>query len=289
MPMTEIEEESRADFLGTVVFFCVLMLLVAIVLGLGLRWWVALPLIHENSQLKREAESQSNFLTIITHELKTPLSSIIAFVELWKKRGVTGVTQDECVEEIENNSKTLLSLVNNLLNTARLDEGSIVPVKEDTDIYDVVYLVRAVANPIAKRKGIELTYSIEPEIPIFSTDREMLRQIILNLVSNALRYTTSGGSVCLALSYGDKVMKVVVSDTGAGISADELPHVFDRFANAGRSIQSGEGGTGLGLSIVKRYVEMLGGSVQAESKLGVGSVFTVCLPVEPCEDESDFS
>ncbi|WP_172623465.1 ATP-binding protein [Arabiibacter massiliensis] len=287
LPMDAIVAESNADLAGTVTFFCVLMAAVTAVLFWGLRRWVTAPIISENDMLRRDAESQSNFLSIITHELKTPLSSILAFTELWKRGGHADRDVDrELVEEIETNSHVLLSMINNLLDTAKMDEGSLALAEEDLDVYDVVGLVKSTAGPLAKRRGVSLAASIAPGTPIVRTDREMLRRVILNLVSNALRFTGEGGSVSLRLSYGEGVLTVEVQDTGAGIPEDRLATVFDRFVSAPGSEVSGEGGTGLGLSIVKRYAEMTGGWVKAESEQGRGSTFTVVLPM-PARSEED--
>lgn len=281
LPMGTIQAEPHADLAAAVVFFCVLMAVVTVILGWGLSRWVAFPIVSENDKLRREAESQSNFLSIVTHELKTPLAAIIALTELWRRR-CSSATEEEAriMDDIEMNSHLLLGQINNVLDTVRLDEGCLGANVEDVDVYDVVALVRRVAEPLSLRQGISFTATVEPGIPIVRADREMLRRISMNLVGNAVRYTDAGGSVALCLSWRAGVLVIDVRDTGAGIAPEEIPFVFDRFVSKPGSQHTGEGGTGLGLSIVKRYAEAVGGSVEVRSELGCGSQFVVELPLE---------
>lgn len=184
------------------------------------------------------------------------------------------------MDDIEMNSHLLLGQINNVLDTVRLDEGCLGANVEDVDVYDVVALVRRVAEPLSLRQGVSFTATVQPCIPIVRADREMLRRISMNLVGNAVRYTDAGGSVALCLSWRAGVLVIDVRDTGAGIAPEEIPFVFDRFVSKPGSQHTGEGGTGLGLSIVKRYAEAVGGSVEVRSELGCGSQFVVELPLE---------
>lgn len=184
------------------------------------------------------------------------------------------------MDDIEMNSHLLLGQINNVLDTVRLDEGCLGANVEDVDVYDVVALVRRVAEPLSLRQGTSFTATVEPGIPIVRADREMLRRISMNLVGNAVRYTDAGGSVSLRLSWRAGVLVIDVQDTGAGIAPEEIPFVFDRFVSKPGSQRTGEGGTGLGLSIVKRCAEAMGGSAEVRSELGRGSQFVVELPME---------
>lgn len=283
LPMGVIEAESRADLVAAVVFFCILMLTVTVLLGWGLSRWVTAPIVSENDKLRREAESQSNFLTIVTHELKTPLAAIVALTELWRRRG--GAAQDsDIVDDIEMNSQILLGQINNLLDTAKMDEGSFALVVEDVDIYDVVAAVRRVADPLAQSKEIAFTAIVAPGVPVVRADREMLRRVMLNLVGNAIRYTEAGGAVVLRLSCERGMLVIAVLDTGEGIAPQDVARVFDRFVGKPGSQRTGEGGTGLGLSIVKRYAEAADGTAEVRSEVGRGSEFTVRIPVEAAEE-----
>ena len=274
LPMEAIEREEEQDFIATVVFFCALMVALTAVLGWGLRRWVTHPVMSENKELRREAESQSNFLTIVTHELKTPLSAILAFSDLLKKPQRDAGQTIEIANEIEGNANELLSMINNVLDTAKFEEGSMALHEDDVDVCDVVAVVRAAAAAV-----------VVPGTPIVRADREMLRRISMNLVGNALQHTESGDSVVLRMSYARGSLVIEVEDTGCGIEAERLPGIFDRFSSGRDAARSGEGGTGLGLFIVRNYAEAVGGSVHVESEIGRGSAFSVLLPLQPVEGE----
>lgn len=285
LPMDAIEREEEQGFMATVVFFCALMVALTVVLGWGLNRWVTHPVISENEKLRREAESQSNFLTIVTHELKTPLSAILAFSDLLKKPERDAAQNIEIANEIEENANDLLSMINNVLDTAKFEEGSMALHEDDVDVCDVVAVVRAAAAPIAKRTGVDFVAIVAPGVPIVRADREMLRRISMNLVGNALQHTESGDSVVLRMSYACGSLTIEVEDTGCGIEAERLPNIFERFSSGRDAAQSGEGGTGLGLFIVRNYAEAVGGSVHVESEIGRGSVFSVLLPLRSVESE----
>jgi signal transduction histidine kinase len=289
MPMDSILAEARIDLVGAVFFFCVLMGSVAVVLVWGLRAWVTEPIMTENAKLHRESEDQSNFLTIITHELKTPLSSILAFTELWKEQSSDDSPERmELVDEVETNGRVLSDMINNVLDTARLEAGTLSLAQDELDVYDLAVLVKSTMGPLAKKKGVAFSIRILPNTPVLQADGEVLRRIVVNLVNNALRFTGAGGSVELSLGYecGSLVMRV--QDTGIGIPKERLPHIFDRFVSAAGSETTSEGGTGLGLSIVRHFSTMMGGSVSVESEVGCGSVFTVLLPVPVFPQDDDF-
>ncbi len=285
LPMDAIENEASADLTSAIVFFCVLMVVLTAVLGWGLRRWVTHPIMSENVELRREAESQSNFLTIVTHELKTPLSAILAFSDLLKKPNRPEAEKSEIASEIEGNAHELLSMVNNVLDTAKFEEGSLVLHVDDVDVRDVVGAVRSVARPLAERSGVHFSASVARTVPVVKADREMLRRVCMNLVGNALQHTGEGGDVSLNVSYDGGVLAIIVSDTGAGIDPARLEAIFDRFSTGRDAARSSEGGTGLGLFIVKKYAEAAGGSVSVESELGVGSTFIVAIPAASAEEE----
>lgn len=288
MPMDSIIADARANLLSTVVFFCVLMGVVTLILTLGLRLWVAAPIIGENEKLRRESEDQSNFLTIMTHELKTPLSSILAFTELWKERAAEATPEDrELVSEVETNGRVLLDMINNVLDTAKLEAGTLTLARDEIDVFDLAAQVKATMGPLARRKGVSLTVRVDEAAPLFMGDEEVLRRIVVNLVNNALRFTDTGGRVELQLSFEDGRFIARVSDTGIGIPADQLDQVFDRFVSAPHSETTSEGGTGLGLSIVRNFATMMGGTVGVRSTVGEGSQFTVTLPLSVIEGSGE--
>ncbi len=288
IPMADLYAQARGDTFRTVVLFVALMAGLSLVGLWGTRRFVSRPLVQTNARLKGESEAQSNFLTIMSHELKTPIASIIAFTELWRRADVErSAEESRLVDEVQTNSKVLLEMVDNVLDTARLEAGAMRVVPGPVDVVDLASLVRSTMGPLAAGKGVGLAIEVGPGIPVVRADREALRRITVNLVNNALRYTPAGGSVKLAFSYSDERLRIEVEDTGVGISADMLPHVFDRFVSAEGSAQTSEGGSGLGLYIVRGFAERMGGEARVRSVQGQGSTFTVEVPAPACEDEGD--
>ena len=286
MPMDSIIADAKADLVSTVVFFGVLMGSVTLVLALGLRTWITAPIVDENKKLRHEAEDQSNFLTIITHELKTPLSSILAFTELWKERMPDDSPESRAlVNEVETNARVLLAMINNVLDAAKLEAGTLSLAQDEFDVYDLAGQVKATMGPLAKKKDVSFKVKVSPDTPLLLGDEEVLRRIVVNLVNNALRFTDSGGWVELQLAYREGRFVICVCDNGCGIPAEQLDHVFDRFVSAPHSETTSEGGTGLGLSIVRNFSTMMGGNASVKSLEGEGSCFTVELPLPAIPDE----
>lgn len=290
IPIEAYQEEAKASQRGSLGFFVLLATAIALVLCLALRRWVASPLERANVRLQSENEEKSNFLAIMSHELRTPLASIIAFTDIWEKTTREKDSNEaRLVREIKENSLVLLGMVNNTIDVARLEAGKFEVQYDDVDLVDVVNAVFSVAEPLAIRQGVALTKAIEPAIPIIRSDWEALRKILLNLVSNALKYTDDGGSVHVDVQMDPSLGSIVlaVRDTGIGIASEDFERIFNRFTQASASGTSSEGGSGLGLFLVKSLVEKLGGSVSVQSVLGEGSVFSVTLSYESAYDEDD--
>ncbi len=285
MPMDTITEEANRDLTGTLIFFFILMAAVGIILIVAMRKLVTKPIISTTNQMMHELEEQSRFLAIVSHELKTPLSAIIAFSDLWEAEHSESTSKEMTyVKEVKANGQTLLSLVNNLLDAAKLDSGAFSLDYDEIDVYDVVNSVRSSIDPLAKKKNVVFETFVEPDTPIVMGDADVLRRIAVNLASNALRYTDSEGNVRLSIGYENGCIVIQVSDTGIGIPNDLLPHVFDRFVSATNTESSSLGGVGLGLYIVKSFADLMGGSVEAKSEMGKGSTFVVRLPLPTFEE-----
>ena len=234
-----------------------------------------------NELLKQENRYKSDFLAIVSHELRTPLTSIIAFAELMED----SVPEDNDLahrqlEEIGKNGRILLEMVDNVLETARIQAGSERLNLELVDVNDVVGMVEASNRSMALKCGIEFATHVAADVPLLLSDWEKLRRVLVNLVSNAIKFTEEGGRVrvdvrCDAQGAG---VLIEVSDNGIGIPPDKHALVFERFTQENMSTVRRYGGSGLGLSLVKDLVTMLGGTVTLESALGEGSTFTVWLP-----------
>lgn len=303
IPVNSYVKEAGEEQQRSLVFFIGLALLVAVVLSLLLRRWVAAPLERANEQLAHENEDQSNFLAIMSHELRTPLSSIIAFTDIWEKSDrVKDPEEERLVGKIKDNSHVLLSMVNNTIDVARLEAGRLEVALDEVDLVDVLAAVFAVAEPLAIKKGVALTKSIDPTVPVMHSDGEALRKILLNLVSNAVKFTDEGGSVAVTarMTEGGEQVLIEVSDTGIGVTPEDCERIFDKFSQAkhqaadkavvgvgGRADKAGKSpGSGLGLYLVKCLTERLGGCVKLHSTVGKGTVFTVTVPVSSVEDAS---
>ncbi|MDX2075055.1 MAG: GAF domain-containing protein [bacterium] len=228
---------------------------------------------------------KSQFLANMSHELRTPLNSIIGYSEVLLD-GVDGeLTPDaeEDVTAIHNSGKHLLSLINEILDLAKIEAGEMRLDRKPLDLTAYIKEIVQTAQVLVKDKPVVLEMVQETEIPLVSADAIRLRQIIWNLVSNAVKFTESG-SVRIHLNHHDNnSVSIIVKDTGVGISEDKLGLVFERFSQVDGSSTRRAGGTGLGLTITKQLVEMHNGQIFVESEFGKGSTFWFTLPVHEGE------
>lgn len=234
-----------------------------------------------NKRLIDDNRFKSDFLAMMSHELRTPLAASMAFSNILKEHRCDQSEEEVCLwREVETNNKTLLSLINNILEMARIDAGKESLHLGFVDIGDVVGLLQASVEPLAQQKGLCMEYLIDEGVPLFVADSEKLRRIVENLLSNAVKFTPEGGGIKMVVRFEALRRRVVfeVIDTGVGISSEALPHVFERFTQVDSSAERMQGGSGLGLALVRELAEMHGGSVSAESTVGVGSTFAVEIP-----------
>ena len=232
---------------------------------------------------KERAESadrvKSAFLASMSHELRTPLNSIIGFtgIMLQELAGPLSQEQKKQLSMVQNSSRHLLNLINDVLDISKIEAGqlslSISTFKIQTSIDKMTELVM----PMAKKKGLDLFVDIAEDIGTATTDQRRLEQIILNLLTNALKFTERG-HVRLQCRLKHNEILLTVSDTGIGISPEELPSLFQPFHQIDTGLARKHEGTGLGLSICKKLIEMMGGKINVESKLGKGSSFSVLFP-----------
>ncbi len=245
-----------------------------------------------NRALREENEYKSTFFATMSHELRTPLSSIISYANVLLRTHDLDSETRAILEGIKRNGKDLLTSVNNVLDAARLEAKRFDVTFEVVDLVDLAAVIESTVSPIAREKGVDFRIEVEPSVPLIRTDPEILRKVLLNLLSNAIKFTDVGGSVVASMGTRDAGRAVVaeVSDTGVGISPDDLATVFERFKQVDSSSSRSYGGSGLGLSLVKEMVELLGGTVSVRSECGKGSSFTVTVPCKPsCEATSRMS
>jgi signal transduction histidine kinase len=223
--------------------------------------------------------AKSRFLASMSHELRTPLNAIIGFTRL-VSRNSEGLPdrQVDNLSKILVSSEQLLSLIDEILDLSRVEAGEVTVDVAETQIVDVLEEVSDSLQPLIDRPGVKLFVEAAPGLPQIVTDRDKVKQILLNLVSNAIKYTDEG-SIALRAEATDGRLRVGVSDTGVGIPADELGRIFEEFHRADETSARRRTGTGLGLAISRRLARALGGDVTVKSKLGTGSTFTLDLPL----------
>jgi len=242
--------------------------------GGGVIWTV-----RDVSERARLERAKTEFVATASHELRSPLTSIKGYVELLgSSKGLTP-RQSEFVRIILLSADRLVDLVNDLLDVAKLEANNVQLVRRSTDLGEVLAEVAELIAPRLAEKHQTLDLDVGGRLPHAYVDAARVRQIVTNLLTNAHIYTAEGGRLALRLRAGAQGLSIVVSDTGRGMTAAERSRVFERFYR-GEGPRA-ETGTGLGLSIVKSLVDLHGGSVDLESEVGVGTTFTVNLPVAP--------
>ncbi|MEJ7810169.1 MAG: HAMP domain-containing sensor histidine kinase [Gemmatimonadaceae bacterium] len=224
--------------------------------------------------------AKSEFLAAMSHELRTPLNAIVGYAELMEMgiHGPVTPAQQENLQRIRRSQRVLLALVNDVLNFAKLESGRLQYVIEDVPAHELVTGIEALVLPQldAKRLSYELTCSEGDTI--VRADHEKVRQIILNLLTNSIKFTEPGGRVTLSCHARDRAVLLRVVDSGIGIPADKLEAIFEPFVQVDRALTRSHGGAGLGLAISRDLARAMGGEVSVQSVLGEGSVFTLSLP-----------
>lgn len=238
----------------------------------------------DNARLYREAQeanqTKMDLLAVISHDLRTPLNSIIGHSDLLAL-GIPEKLSEGCLQSVERiriGAKHLLYLIDELLSFARLEAGREEVRVRPVDVPDLGREVAAVVEPLVVERGLAFHLDVPNGPLVLRTDGDRLRQVLLNLVGNAIKYTREGEVRLEVRPRGDGTIDFRVRDTGIGISPEHVEHVFEPFWQADPTQRSADGGTGLGLSVVRRLVTMLGGSATVTSELGRGSTFAVCLP-----------
>jgi signal transduction histidine kinase/CHASE3 domain sensor protein/ActR/RegA family two-component response regulator len=230
------------------------------------------------SEAERAARLKDDFVSTLSHELRTPLNAILGWIGVLKQQQ-SPETLAKAIDVIDRNSRRQSQMVDDLLDVSRIMSGKLRLDVQRVDVASVIEEAVASAQPAADAKGVRLV-KVLGSAAIIQGDPGRLQQIIWNLVSNAIKFTPRGGLVQVTLRKVDSHVQVQVSDSGQGITADVLPHVFQRFRQGDASATRHHGGLGLGLAIAKNLVEMHGGSVEAASAgEGLGSVFSVRLPL----------
>jgi len=240
-----------------------------------------LVLTEQNRQQTVEGHARARFLASMSHELRTPMNAIIGFTSLLLEDPDLELSDRHrrSLERVSRNARDLLELINNVLDLSKIEAGRMNVFSEAADLRMVVERAVAVAEPLREGRSIRLTVDVENALPVMRTDRTKLQQVLINLLSNALKFTKEGEVKVTAKRVGGELISIAVSDTGIGIAEADLPRIFDEFRQ-GAAGRGGKTGTGLGLTITRKLVELLGGEIHVSSQLGQGSTFTVTLPTE---------
>jgi len=232
-------------------------------------------------ELEQASALKSQFLANVSHELRTPLNAIIGYTHLMLE-GVSGdltTGQRDKLNRVDSNARHLLAIINDLLDITRIESGKMPIQVERVLLAELIDEVMAEVEPLIARTKLAVTRALAPHVPEIRTDRQKVKQIVLNLLSNALKFTPQG-SVAIAIDADASLeeIAVAVADTGIGISEDNQRTIFEAFGQTDGSYAKRHGGTGLGLSICRRLATILGGRISLQSRPGEGSTFTLYLP-----------
>jgi len=241
--------------------------------------------IHEQrleiEQVKREAgranAAKSEFLASMSHEIRTPMNSILGFAEILLGEPLPEAYHSQ-VETIHRNGVALLELINDVLDLSKVEAGRMDLFETTFDLEELIHSVAAMLEVNAQDQETRITVEMDPALPRWvEGDKQRLRQMLVNLVGNAVKFTANGEVVIAARRHGDRV-QIAVADDGIGIRASKIEAIFEPFIQVGGPTRDGAAGTGLGLAIVKRFAELMGGEVRCQSVEGEGSTFTVTVP-----------
>lgn len=237
-----------------------------------------IDLAEANQRLLDMHAQKDAFFAVITHDMRSPLTSLLGYTDLLGRMDLIDSEGKPFLAAVKRNTETLIRMVNDILDLAKLDSGQMDYKWEPVNMTEIVSGVLGDLEGHALAQSIQLECRIH-DTPLLVGDEEKLRRVITNLVSNAIKYTQNGGNVSVELGRADGHIKLAVRDTGIGIPADQLPHIFERFRRVRRPGKKDAMGTGLGLAIVQEFVQAHGGRVEVESHEGAGSTFSVFLPI----------
>ena len=234
----------------------------------------------KSRQLEVASQHKSEFLANMSHELRTPLNAIIGFSEVLSERmfGELNEKQEEYLKDIHASGEHLLSLINDILDLSKIEAGRMELELTDFDLPQAIDNALTLVRERAGRRGIALHQSVEAHLGEIRGDERKVKQVLLNLLSNALKFTPEGGRVELLARVIDGMAEISVTDTGVGIAAEDQEAVFEEFRQVGTAEKKVEG-TGLGLTLCRKFVELHGGKIWVTSQVGVGSTFTFTVPV----------
>jgi len=220
---------------------------------------------------------QSDLIAEFVHELRTPLASLSTATYLLLRPEMSREQSDQIINNIHNETLRLNSLASSFLDLARLESGRVQFRKTRFSAADLIYECRDVMMSKAQETDIQIRVDVPNDMPLMEADRDKIKQILLNLTSNAIKYNRPNGSVIITGSFSDADLTITIQDTGIGIPEDSIPHLFEKFYRV-REHEGKASGTGLGLSICKQIIQGHNGRIEVKSKMGVGTSFNIHLP-----------
>jgi len=238
-------------------------------------------LAHKNDELTHLDQLKSDFMATMSHELRSPLTSIIGYSDMLLS-GMTGELnekQSAFVNSILKGGESLLNLINDVLDLTKIEAGRLELNRESVDLRAALLGVLPVVKPRAQDKRIRISTFLPTDLPLVSADPGKLNQILLNLLTNGVKYSHENGSVSVEARTTGELVEIWINDAGIGIAKEDQGKVFQRFTQIDSSATRSQGGTGLGLAIVKELVELHGGTIRLQSKLGKGSSFIFTMPI----------
>ena len=240
----------------------------------------SVTIIDDITHLKKLDEMKSAFVSMVSHEIRGPLSTVLSQIKILTDglAGEIGAKQADILGKISRKVEGLVELTNELLDLSRIEAGLIVQDKQQVQLMDILDSLVGFMQARAKEKNISLSLK-KATLPLINADAKSMEEVFSNLITNAINYTPEGGNITLAGEVSGDFVHISISDTGYGIVPDELPRIFERFYRVKNDKTRNIVGTGLGLPIVKSIVEAHNGTIKAESTEGVGSTFSVRLPV----------
>ena len=242
----------------------------------------SVTLLHDVSRLSAIDNIKANFLSMVSHQLKSPLSSTLLQTSILLD-GIVGELNDkqmDLLQKVKNRIKGMVDLIRDILDVCFIEEGGYLKQIEHLDVAEILKRTVELIQPQAQDKNIALHVKIDDNLPVISGNRSSVEALFINLISNAIKYTPPGGKVNVEMGENAQNVQLEVTDTGIGVEDVDFPRIFDKFYRVRSDLTKNISGTGLGLSIVKSVVDAHYGTINIESKVGVGTIFTVLLPAK---------
>ena len=240
-------------------------------------------ILQVNRQLEQSSRYKSEFLANMSHELRTPLNAIMGFSEILLDltMNLTAGERTEFLRNIHSSGQHLLGLINDILDLAKIEAGKMDLHPEEMPVMAALQEITAILDPMARQQGLQLRTVGAVDAGVIKADRSKFKQVLYNLLSNAVKFTPAPGTITVSVKDSPEQLTVSVEDTGIGMKPEDLPKLFREFEQIDGSYTRRYQGTGLGLALCRRFVEMHGGRIWAESQFGKGSIFTFTIPREP--------